>query len=59
MQLSVLLAAATAEPPLVERVLAAPDHAPEAEKTMAELLTKIADETEAPKTAAVGNLGPA
>ncbi|MDQ0923179.1 hypothetical protein QF038_001687 [Pseudarthrobacter sp. W1I19] len=41
-QVSVLLAAATAEPLLVERVLAAPDHAPEEEKKAAELLTKVA-----------------
>jgi hypothetical protein len=41
-QVSVLLAAATPEPPLVERIVAAPEHAPEAEKTMAELLTKVA-----------------
>jgi hypothetical protein len=41
-QVSVLLAAASAGPPLVERVLAAPDHAPEEEKEAAELLTKVA-----------------
>ena len=39
---SVLLAAATPEPPLVERVLAAPDHAPESEQEAAALLTKVA-----------------
>ncbi|WP_142062404.1 MULTISPECIES: hypothetical protein [unclassified Pseudarthrobacter] len=41
-QVSVLLAAAAAEPLLVERVLAAPDHAPEEEQKAAELLTKVA-----------------
>lgn len=43
-QVSVLLAAATAEPLLVERVLAAPDHAPDEEKKAAELLTQVAME---------------
>lgn len=38
---SVLLAAASPEPPLVERVLAAPDHAPESEQEAAAQLTKI------------------
>jgi hypothetical protein len=42
LQASILMAAATPEPPLLERVLAAPDHAPEAEKTMAGLLTRLA-----------------
>jgi hypothetical protein len=42
LQVSVLLAAAKPEAPLVERVLAAPDHAPEEEKAAAELLTKVA-----------------
>lgn len=42
LQVSVLMAAATPEPPLVERVLAAPDYAPETEKTMAGLLTRVA-----------------
>jgi hypothetical protein len=42
LQVSVLLAAARPEAPLVERVLAAPDQAPEEEKAAAELLTKVA-----------------
>jgi hypothetical protein len=42
LQASILMAAATPEPPLLERVLAAPDHAPEAEKTMAGLLARLA-----------------
>ncbi|WP_426226085.1 plasmid pRiA4b ORF-3 family protein [Pseudarthrobacter sp. DSP2-3-2b1] len=42
MQTSLLLAAATPEPPSLERVLATPDHAPDAEKTMAALLTRLA-----------------
>jgi hypothetical protein len=42
LQASILMAAATPEPPLLERVLAAPDHAPEAEKAMAGLLTNMA-----------------
>lgn len=42
LQASILLAAATPEPPLLERVLAAADHAPEAEKAMTRLLTKVA-----------------
>ncbi|WP_255769460.1 hypothetical protein [Pseudarthrobacter sulfonivorans] len=42
MQGSLLLAASTPEPPSLERVLAAPDYAPETEKTMTELLTKLA-----------------
>lgn len=42
LQVSVLIAAATADPPLVERVLAAADHAPEAEKRMADLLARTA-----------------
>lgn len=42
LQASILMAAATPEPPLRERVLAAPDHAPEAEKAMAGLLTSVA-----------------
>lgn len=41
-QASVLMAAATPEPPLLQRVLAAPDHAPEAEKRLAGVLTEIA-----------------
>lgn len=41
---SVLLAAATAEPPQVDRVLAAPDHAPESEQEAAALLTNVAME---------------
>ncbi|WP_201298529.1 hypothetical protein, partial [Arthrobacter sp. 9AX] len=41
-QVSVLLSAATPEAPVVERILAAPEHAPEAEKNMAQLLTKVA-----------------
>jgi hypothetical protein len=39
---SVLLAAATPEPPLVERVLAVPDHAHESEQEAAVLLTEVA-----------------
>ncbi|WP_427007359.1 plasmid pRiA4b ORF-3 family protein [Pseudarthrobacter sp. H2] len=42
LQASILIAAATPDPPLVERVLAAPDHAPEAEKKLADLLTGMA-----------------
>ncbi|MCY0906020.1 hypothetical protein OS914_14130 [Arthrobacter sp. H14-L1] len=37
-----MIAASTPEPPLMERVLAAPDHAPEAEKQAAGLLTRMA-----------------
>ena len=40
MQASILLAAATPDPPLRERVLAAPDAAPDAEKMMAGVLTR-------------------
>ncbi|MET3811774.1 plasmid pRiA4b ORF-3 family protein [Arthrobacter sp. UYEF3] len=40
MQASILLAAATPDPPLRELVLAAPDAAPEAEKLMAGVLTR-------------------
>ena len=42
LQASILMAAATPKPPLLERVLAAPDHAPEAEKAMAGLLASMA-----------------
>ncbi|WP_211881715.1 plasmid pRiA4b ORF-3 family protein [Pseudarthrobacter albicanus] len=42
LETSILIAAATAEPPLVERVLAAPDHAPGAEKKIAVALTSAA-----------------
>jgi hypothetical protein len=42
MQASLLLAASTPEAPSLESVLAAPDHAPEAEKMMTTLLTKVA-----------------
>lgn len=42
LQASILIAAATADPPLLERVLAVADYAPEAEKAMADLLTRIA-----------------
>ena len=42
MQTALLLAASTPEPPSLERVLAAPDHAPEAEKSMTALLTRVA-----------------
>jgi hypothetical protein len=42
LQASILIAAATADPPLLERVLAAADQAPEAEKKMAGLLTSLA-----------------
>ncbi|WP_168709325.1 plasmid pRiA4b ORF-3 family protein [Arthrobacter sp. PAMC25564] len=42
LQASILMAAATPEPPLLERVLAAADHAPDAEKRMADALTRVA-----------------
>ncbi|WP_219928136.1 plasmid pRiA4b ORF-3 family protein [Arthrobacter sp. HMWF013] len=42
LQTSLMLAAATPEPPLLERVLATPDHAPDAEKTMITMLTRLA-----------------
>ena len=42
MQATILIAAATADPPEKERVLAAPDHAPVAEKAMVALLTEVA-----------------
>ena len=42
LQASILLAAATADPPEKARVLAAPDNAPAAEKAMAGLLTGMA-----------------
>ncbi|MET4095221.1 plasmid pRiA4b ORF-3 family protein [Arthrobacter sp. UYCu712] len=42
MQASILLAAATPDPPLKERVLAAPESAPEAEKMMFGVLTGVA-----------------
>lgn len=42
LQASILIAAATADPPLLERVLAVADHAPEAEKAMADLLSRMA-----------------
>jgi Plasmid pRiA4b ORF-3-like protein len=42
LQTSILMAAATPEPPLRERVLAAADHAPDAEKSMADALTNVA-----------------
>ncbi|MGY3320819.1 plasmid pRiA4b ORF-3 family protein [Arthrobacter sp. TE12232] len=41
-QTSILIAATTADPPSMERVLAAPHHAPAAEKSMTELLTSMA-----------------
>ncbi|MET1087363.1 MAG: hypothetical protein ABWY04_09630 [Arthrobacter sp.] len=43
-QVSVLLAAATSGPPLLERILAAPDHAPEEDRAAADLVTKVAME---------------
>jgi len=42
MQATILIAAATADPPEKKRVLAAPDHAPVAEKAMVALLTEVA-----------------
>lgn len=42
LQASLLLAAATSDPPEKTRVLAAPDHAPPAERAMAGLLTGVA-----------------
>jgi hypothetical protein len=42
LQASILLAAATSDPPEKARVLAAPDNAPEAEKAMAGILTQLA-----------------
>lgn len=42
LEASILLAAATADPPEKARVLAAPDHAPLAERAMAGLLTGVA-----------------
>ncbi|MET4136678.1 plasmid pRiA4b ORF-3 family protein [Pseudarthrobacter sp. PvP090] len=42
MQASLLLAAATADPPEKARILAAPDHAPPAERATADLLTGVA-----------------
>ncbi len=42
LQASILLAAATADPPERKRVLAAPDHAPAPEKSMARVLTGVA-----------------
>lgn len=42
LQASILLAAATSDPPLKARILAAPDNAPESEKPMAGVLTKLA-----------------
>ncbi|HEX9088174.1 MAG TPA: plasmid pRiA4b ORF-3 family protein [Arthrobacter sp.] len=42
MQASLLLAAATAEPPEKARLLAAPEHSPEAERSMAALLNAVA-----------------
>ncbi|MGY2746288.1 plasmid pRiA4b ORF-3 family protein [Arthrobacter sp. UYCu723] len=42
LQTSILIAAATADPPLLERVLAAADFAPEAEKKTAGLMTSLA-----------------
>lgn len=44
LQVSILTAAATAEPPLVERVLAAPERAPEEEQEAAALLTTVSME---------------
>ena len=41
MQTSILMAAATPEPPALERVLAAADYAPESEKLMADALTRL------------------
>jgi hypothetical protein len=42
LQASILLAAATSDPPEKARVLAAPDNAPESEKAMAGILTRVA-----------------
>ena len=42
LQTSILIAAATADPPSLERVLASTQHAPATEKAMAELLTSMA-----------------
>jgi hypothetical protein len=41
MQTSILMAAATPEPPAMERVLGAAEHAPEAEKSMADAIARL------------------